>query len=373
MEWQERARRALARVLMAFVLMPAFAHAQVTISDGCFTTDNGSNLVNVTIPPSISFVEGKSMINGEWLYQSRSFEIKYRCFRSRPGTGRVGLQSLKDFGVLRSALRNAGLRMDIIVNGDVSNFWNPDPLISGGKTEYYFGDPYTRDSGEQTMTFVMLLTVSKQITSPLRVFLPPVTAFKLVNDFSGVVDPGVFIATTALRVQYVPRCIGDLVVDNVVSFDTVLTDANDRQLPQAKPFKVITRVNPACPNLDSLILPSEDPRNFFRLPLAVSFEPQGGERMGPLQQTIFLKNTDGKENGLKLRITNADGNNVQFGPLYVDQLGVPFSLSVNNIATELNNNTTVTQAYTAHLEREPTIRLSLGKYNSSVLVKASWY
>lgn len=369
MEWQERVRRVLARVLMAFVLCPAFAHAQTT--NGCFS-DSGS-VVRLDLPPSVSFDLSRQVINGGWLYQSRVYQVKYRCLRNRPGTGQVGLQSLGDYSSIRQALRDAGLSLNIIINGDVINFWNPDPLL-GGKKEYYFGAPYATDTGEQTFTLVLLLLIDHQVTGPLRVFLPSTTSFKLVSDISGVSEPGVFFTTSSTRFQYLPQCIGDLVVDNVVSFDTVLTDTLRPQLPQAKPFQVITRVNPACPDLGPLTRPSTTNLNdFFQLPLAVSFEPQGGERMDLFRRTIFLKNTDGKENGLKLSITNAVGNNVQFGPLFVDQLGMPISLSVNNIATELNNTTSVTQAYTAHLEREPTIGLLLGKYNASVLVKASWY
>ncbi len=105
----------------------------------------------------------------------------------------------------------------------------------------------------------------------------------------------------------------------------------------------------------------------------MAFEPQGGERVDAMQQTLYLKNADGKENGLKLRITNAAGNYVQFGQLFINRLGRPISLSLNNIAAELLNMTSVTQAYTAHLGRGPSIGLSIGTYNTQALVKATGY
>ncbi|OCZ65761.1 hypothetical protein A9G00_15505 [Achromobacter xylosoxidans] len=95
--------------------------------------------------------------------------------------------------------------------------------------------------------------------------------------------------------------------------------------------------------------------------------------MDAMQQTLYLKNIDGKENGLKPRIADAAGNYVQFGQLFVDRLGGPISLSVNNIAAELLNTTSVTQAYTAHLGRGPSIGLSIGTYNTQALVKATGY
>ncbi|MFY2842650.1 hypothetical protein ACOTJF_13225 [Achromobacter ruhlandii] len=374
MQWRQGARRALARVLMAIALMPAFAYGQATPANGCFSSA-GANAVRLEIPPAVTFDLDRQLINGEWLYRSRVYEFNYRCVRNRAGLAQVGLRTLADFSLIRRALRDTGVRLDLIINGDVNRFWNPDPFIPGGSEDYFFGDPYAEDTGERTFTVSMLLIVDRQVTSPLRVFMPSSTAFKLVNDPWGVADPGIFITTSSTRFQYVPRCIGELAVDSVVPFDTVLNTATyNGKLPQAKPFQVITRVNPACPNLDPLIRPEgANANDVFHLPLAVSFEPQGGERMDSMQQTVFLKNADGKENGLKLRITNAAGNNVQFGALFVDRLGMPISLSVNNIATPLLNTTSVTQAYTAHLEREPAIGLSMGKYNTQVLVKASWY
>lgn len=376
MQWQQRARRALARVLMAIALMPAFAYGQAHPANGCFSSA-GANAVRLEIPPSVTFDLDRQLINGEWLYRSRVYEFNYRCYRNRPGINQsqVELRSLFDFAIIRQALRDTGVRLDLIINGDVNKFWNPDPMIPGGAEGYAFGDPYSQDTGERTLTVTMLLIVDRQITSPLRVFMPSTTAFKLINDSWGVADPGIFITTSATRFQYVPRCIGDLAVDSVVPFDTVLnTVTYNGKLPQSKPFQVITRVNPACPNLGSLTRPAgANPNDVFHLPLAVSFEPQGGERMDPMLQTIYLKNTDGKENGLKLRITNAAGSNVQFGTLFVDRLGMPISLSVNNIAAPLMNTTSVAQGYTAHLEREPTIGLVTGKYNTQVLVKATWY
>ncbi|WYX35236.1 hypothetical protein WJ966_28245 [Achromobacter xylosoxidans] len=152
----------------------------------------------------------------------------------------------------------------------------------------------------------------------MRVFLPPTFAFKLVADEAAVADPGIFLNSTASRFQFIPSCIGSVNVDNTVAFDTVLTTSNyNGKLPQAKPFNVMTRINsPACAGLASLTGPpsSDNPLDEFYLRTVVSFLPQGGERTDPTDESIFLRNADGQENGLKLSITNGANQTIKLGP-----------------------------------------------------------
>ncbi|WP_445623271.1 FAD-dependent oxidoreductase [Lactiplantibacillus plantarum] len=56
--------------------------------------------------------------------------------------------------------------------------------------------------------------------------VPGTTVIKLISDFTGTGNPGIFLTTSPTRLQYIPdTCIGDVGVDNLVQFDRVVATA----------------------------------------------------------------------------------------------------------------------------------------------------
>ena len=286
---------------------------------------DGGGIVTFSLPPSISFALDHQFIPGFPIYISSPYEFRYRCTNSPNLTRRAAISILGDFGPIRQALRDASLSVAVVYDSLEKGIWNPDPTAAACSPFFSVDDPYQGDSGERLGRIFLLLYAEKSVTRPLRVFLPPSFAFKLIADETAGGDPGIFLNSTASRFQFIPSCVGAVNVDNTVTFDTVLTTVNyNGKLPQAKPFNVTTRMNsPACPGLEGLTSPpsTNNPLDELYLRTAVTFLPQSGERTDLLDQTIYLKNADGQENGLKLTITNQANQTVTLGALPADDHG----------------------------------------------------
>lgn len=370
-----RIRAWLVGVLTAFLLLPGVGHTQAA-GRGCRLLDGGS-IVTFSLPPSISFALDQQFIPGFPIYISSPYEFRYRCTNSPNLTRRAAISILGDFGPVRQALRDASLSMAVVYDSLEKGIWNPDPTAAVYSPFFSVDDPYQGDSGERLGRIFLLLYAEKSVTRPLRVFLPPSFAFKLIADETAGGDPGIFLNSTASRFQFIPSCVGAVNVDNTVTFDTVLTTVNyNGKLPQAKPFNVTTRMNsPACPGLEGLTSPpsTSNPLDELYLRTAVAFVPQGGERTDLLGQTIFLKNADGQENGLKLTILNEASQTVTLGELPRDDHGTFPSRYNGNLGGLLHGTTlSQTQTYTARLERT-TADLKTGKFSTQVLVKVTWF
>uniref|UniRef100_UPI0035A062A7 hypothetical protein n=1 Tax=Achromobacter insuavis TaxID=1287735 RepID=UPI0035A062A7 len=345
----------IAGLIAAFLLLPGVGYAQAGVR-GCWMID-GSDKVVLNLPPSVSFDIGAQPPAGMMLYRSREYHFRYRCLNNLPGMHRVVITKLADYATVQKAMDDASMELWITYGGVSFNpLWNPDPT-SSSPAQYVVGDPYQGDTGERDGFVMMILNAKKWTHVPLRSYLPPTTAFKLMADDNAVLQPGVFFNTTPTRFQFIPNCIGVVGVDNTVAFDTVLTTASyNGKLPQAKPFNVTMQINSsaACPGLDRLVVApsSSGALDEFFLPTTVSFLPQSGERTDVLDEALFLKNADGQENGLKLTITNAANQKVRFGPVPIDQYGITNARYVGNVGPTLyGTKLSATQAYTAHLER----------------------
>lgn len=360
---------------IACLALPAWAHAQS--ATGCQLLSGGDS-VTFNVPPAVNLSSSNAPISGRILYISHPYEFQYRCTNSSPFPQRVALTVLGDYTPVRQAMRDASLRLDIVNDGDMINMWNPDPEVLGGRLTTTIREPYIGDTGIRSAYIVLILSSTKRVNTPLRVFLPPTSAFKLIADEWAAGSPGIFLNTTASRFQYIPVCVGDVSVDNVVQFDPVLTTVSyNGKLPQSKPFNVITRINqPACAGVDALVKPpsTSNPLDEFLLRLAVSFQLQSGGRIDIDDESLILTNAAGQENGLKLRITNASGQSVKLGPVSLDDHGVPHGYYRNNLAGSLHGSTlSLTQQYTAHLERQPGTVLRTGQYSAQMLVKFHYF
>ncbi|MFY3458143.1 hypothetical protein ACOTJD_15900 [Achromobacter xylosoxidans] len=365
----------LAGFLTACLLLPGLAYAQAG-GRGCKLLDGGSTVV-FNLPPSVSFALDAQYVPGFPMYISRPYEFRYRCVNNASVPQRAAIVILGDYGPIRKALRDASLSLAIVYDRLQEGQWNPDPQEPLFSPYYSVDAPYQGDSGERLGRIMLVLYSKKAVTRPLRVFLPPTFAFKLVADEAAVADPGIFLNSTASRFQFIPSCIGSVNVDNTVAFDTVLTTSNyNGKLPQAKPFNVMTRINsPACAGLASLTGPpsSDNPLDEFYLRTVVSFLPQGGERTDPTDESIFLRNADGQENGLKLSITNGANQTIKLGPPPRDDHGVFPSYYNGNLGGVLHGTMlSHTQTYTAHLERT-SADLKTGRFSTQVVVKVSWF
>lgn len=366
----------IAGLVAVLALLPGLGHAQAGVRE-CKLLDGG-NIVTVNVPPSVSFNLDVAPISGFPLYFSHPYIFDYRCINNAPGMKRAALVLTGDYAPLRQALRDASLTLGIVYVTFADDYWNPDPLGQNYQPFKSVGDPYQGDTGPRKGNIQLFLYATERVKTPRRVFLPATFAFKLVPDELAVDAPGIFINSTASRFQYIPNCVGSVSVDNTLLFDTVLTTANyNGKLPQAKPFNVTVRTNSAaaCPGLDALIRPpdSGNPLDSLFMRTIVTFLPQSGERVDPFDETLFLRNADGQENGLKLTITNAANQTVKFGPVPFDQYGPANVHYVGNVGPILQGVVqSQTATYTAHLERT-SAELKTGKYSAQVLVKVSWF
>ncbi|MCM2574442.1 hypothetical protein NAT65_25415 [Achromobacter xylosoxidans] len=174
--------------------------------------------------------------------------------------------------------------------------------------------------------------------------------------------------------QFTPKCIGDVSVDNVVRFGNVIaTSGYMGTLPQQRPFNVTGRINPACNigNLTFPLIPDNDSTRFVML-LSAQFVLQGPGRIGSDGASIILSNDEGVENGLKMQILDPNNANQ---PVVIRPSAVPPSRDdVGNFGQLVGNNpAAVVHTYMASLMRDEGKELRMGGYSAQVLVRVSYY
>ncbi|MFY2947829.1 hypothetical protein ACOTH1_03900 [Achromobacter ruhlandii] len=143
---------------------------------------DGGGIVTFSLPPSISFALDHQFIPGFPIYISSPYEFRYRCTNSPNLTRRAAISILGDFGPIRQALRDASLSVAVVYDSLEKGIWNPDPTAAACSPFFSVDDPYQGDSGERLGRIFLLLYAEKSVTRPLRVFLPPSFAFKLIAD-----------------------------------------------------------------------------------------------------------------------------------------------------------------------------------------------
>ncbi|MFY1910661.1 hypothetical protein ACOTB6_03840 [Achromobacter xylosoxidans] len=359
----------------AVLALPGLARATVSAtSPGCEAIAG----TTIDLIPSVNFTLGSLPPPGTEIYRTRTFEIDFECYMAdrfgRDLTGTPQLQALGDYTVLNKALNNAGLKLDIIVNGDEANPWTPNLVPSPGVALSEVRDippAYTGASGKRRVTLVARLKVVNDHPPPARYPVPGATVFKISGAFGAGSYPGPYITTTPTRMQFTPACIGDVSVDNLVSFNRVVATAGYMgTLPQQQPFNVTARINPLCSigSLTAPLTPNNEQTRFLML-LSAQFVLQGGGRISSDGKSIILKNDDGAENGLLLQILD-ENLPVTIRPIFVPEQ--PWE--TGNFGQLVGDKPpAAVRTYMASLTPDPGKDIKLGKYSAQVLVRVSYY
>lgn len=363
-------------ILLFSAMLPGYSGAADwdTMATGCTDWNGQPATVWVKLPPSISFVSGQSPAPGSVLYTSPEWhQINYKCKIDSNYSARPTLLRLADaLPLFDQALSDAGLKLQILIEG-VSQPWEPKIY-----SKVNFGPYYKKSTGNQTLKFKIRLVVEKQSTSGFSA-VPSLTAFKVIANNNAIASPGLFLATQAIRIQYVPTCfVNTSLPKNNVDFGPVITTDVDNSFSRSLPFTVRAEVNTGCNggNLGNL----RDPYKIFvngqlkgtyylELPLKVSFLLNNGGIISGDKQSIILNNTDGKKNGLKLKIFDGSNSPVTFGEIIL-----PESSPANKFG-EFNgesNTWNVSNTYNAVLSStgDPVV---IGKYRAQVTVKVEYY
>ncbi|CUI28229.1 Uncharacterised protein [Achromobacter xylosoxidans] len=374
--WRRVCLRASGMLMIACaaaIVFPGLAKAQST---GCRATSS----TVIDLIPSVNFVIENMPPPGIEIYRTKTYVINYDCTLydrfGRPDTGTPQLQALGDYRSLNNALNRAGLRLYIVVNGNESSPWTPNLDPAGGPISEVFplGASYTESTGPRVVTLVAKLVVINQFPSPARYPVPASTMFKISAAYGRGAAPGPFIVSTATRMQFTPKCIGDVSVDNLVRFNNVYATAGYLgSLPQQVPFNVTSRINPLC-SIGSLTRPltPDNAWTQFSMLLSAQFVLQGVGRIDADGKSIILTNEDGEENGLKMQILDASNANQ---PVVIHGSAVPPSRDdVGNFGELVGDKpAAAVHTYLASLTSDGGKELKLGKYSTQVLVKVSYY
>lgn len=353
--------------------LPGLAQAQVR---GC-TSSGGAD---IKLIPSVNFTIGKLPPPGTEIYRTVTYVINYECTYidrlGNPVTATPQLQALGDYATLNRSLNKAGLKLEIIVNGNETSPWSPNLQPGLPISEVYpAGAAYTGSTGPRVLTLIAKLSVINDNPPPARYPVPSGTIFKLVAAYGAGASPGPFITNTPTRMQFVPQCIGDVSVDNLVQFNQVIAMTGYMgTLPQQRPFNVTIRINPSCA-IGSLTTPGtpDNAKTQFLMLLSAQFVLQGPGRIGSDGASIILSNEDGVENGLKMQILDPNNANqpVPILPAPIPQLRDD---TVGNFGQLMGSNpAAAVHTYTASLTPDAGKDLKLGKYSTQVLVKVTYY
>ncbi len=371
-----RMRMAGALILLCAAMMafPGVAKAQ-TARRGC--TSSGG--FQIDLIPSVNFDLGAIPPPGTEIYRTQTYVINYECVNydrmGNPVASIPQLQALADYTALNRSLNNAGLALEIIVNGDEINPWRPNlqPGLPISET-HEAGLPYTGESGPRVVTLIARLKVVNDHPPVARYPVASGTIFKLVAALGAGSSPGPFITHSPTRMQFVPRCIGDVSVDSLVQFGRIMAMKDYMgTLPQQYPFNVSARINPSC-SVGSLTAPAtpDNEQTQFLMLLSAQFILQGPGRIDGDGTSIILRNEDGVENGLKMQILDTE-NASQPVPILPAPVP-PLRDAVGNFGQLAGSNpAAAVHTYTASLTPDAGKELKLGKYSTQVLVKVTYY
>ncbi|EFQ6967389.1 fimbrial protein [Salmonella enterica] len=368
--WSVRTVRSL--MLLLFIT-PLFCPA-VAVADpgyGCGINDPMSGgSVDFTLPTPIVFQQGSLPAVGSVLY-SYTFPVQsFICQAARPNA--LGFQAalaatIKDhyFQDLQNTLAKAGLAMRFrIASSGSSGIWTPNDSSSQfyPVSKVYGKDESHLSTGKQTFTMTVELYVKEQVTRALKIYLPasPAGAIRLIwgAGRDANIYPSIKYNSSAASLWYLPTCIGKVTIPPVVRFNRVYSGATtkdyDGTLPQGQSFTIKAQYNPGCGFPDTTTS-----YNDLDLRLAIKFTPEGPGRVD--NQYIYLKNEEGNENGLRLRIRDMKlSKDAVFGS-YSDIIGL-------NSTSEVSSNT-----FSAELEKAPGATIKTGNFTQRVKVDIDYY
>lgn len=362
----------------AVLVLPGVAKAAVSAtSPGCEALAGAT----IDLIPAVNFSIGALPPIGTEIYRTKTYTIDYQCFMSdrfgKPLAATPQLQALGGYTILNQALTKAGLKLEIIVNGDEAHPWVPNLVPTPGVALSEVRDippGYTGASGPRSVTLVARLKILNDHPPPARYPVPSAVIFKISAAFGAGGYPGPFISNTPTRMQFTPACIGDVSVDNLVRFDNVVAVAGYMgTLPQQQPFRVSTRINPLCPigGLTAPATPDNDQTKFLML-LSAQFVLQGAGRIGSDGASIILSNDDGVENGLRLQILDPNNGNL---PVAILPAPAPVQRWETGNFGELvgDKPAAAVHTYMASLTADAGKDLKIGRYSTQVVVRVSYY
>ncbi|MLU18655.1 hypothetical protein DRK59_16225 [Salmonella enterica subsp. diarizonae] len=359
--------------MLSLLIMPLFcpAVARAAAEFGCGISEplSGGN-INFTLPTPIVFQQGSLPAVGSVLY-SYTFPVQsFICQAARPNA--LGFQAalaatIKDhyFQDLQNTLAKAGLAMRFrIASSGSSGIWTPNDSSSQfyPVSKVYGKDESHLSTGKQTFTMTVELYVKEQVTRALKISLPesPDGAIRLIWGVGKESDiyPSIKYKSTLASLWYLPTCIGKVTIPPVVRFNRVYSGATtkdyDGTLPQGQSFTIKAQYNPGCGFPDTTTS-----YNDLDLRLAIKFTPEGPGRVD--NQYIYLKNEEGNENGLRLRIRDMKlSKDAVFGS-YSDIIGL-------NSTSEVSSNT-----FSAELEKAPGATIKTGNFTQRVKVDIDYY
>lgn len=376
--FRRKNRLSLWLVIICAFALPEYVHATAwdSIASGC-AEQNGTSggTVTLQLPPSVSFAPNNLPPKGEILYTSPTpYTISYKCKPPAGLTLQPALIRLEHFSSLGDALSRAGLKLNILISdssGGGTITWSPSD--AGVKS---FGLSYTSEIS-RTVYLRAQLVVEKTASTGFYV-IPPLTSFKLVVDNGARDKPGIFLATSAVRIQYVPTCFVQTGLGtHNINFGTVLTTDVDNSFSRTLPFTVTASVNKDCdPDVlhegYTVSIPDKPEQTFYlQLPLKVSFILNKGGELSSDNKSILLHNENGDKNGLQLKIASVDGIYMNFN--------APKSAPVNQFGdfhggAGNGGQWNVKQTYNATLSGSSAgDSVKTGKYSAQVTVKVDYY
>lgn len=362
----------------AALVLPGVAKAAVSAtSPGCEALAGAT----IDLIPAVNFSIGALPPIGTEIYRTKTYTVDYQCFMAdrfgKPLAATPQLQALAGYTTLNQALTKAGLKLEIIVNGDEAHPWIPNLVATPGVALSEVRDippAYTGASGLRSVTLVARLKVLNDHPPPARYPVPSAVIFKISAAYGAGGYPGPFISNTPTRMQFTPTCIGDVSVDNLVQFKSVVAmTGNQGNLPQQQPFRISARINPLCPmgGLTVPLTPDNENTRFLML-LSAQFVLQGAGRIDSDGTSIILSNDDGVENGLKMQILDPNNANLPVAILPAPA-PVPRWEAGNFGGLAGDKPAAAVHTYMASLTADAGKVLKVGRYSTQVVVRVSYY
>ncbi|EHV3449371.1 hypothetical protein K0M85_003176 [Salmonella enterica] len=377
--------------LLFFAVLPEFAGATEATSDptGCTGWDGQGGLsVKLGLPPAVSFETGKVLTNETVLYTSPNwYSIQYQCIKSKENAIHFGggpvLKRLADgSALLRQALSDAGLKLQILVNSD-SNVWNPldSEFTEVGSYSYDTGHDYYI-TGQKTLQLkARLVVVDSRKIRPGFYAIPSLSSFKLLAFDGAAFYPGALINTGAVRLQFVPKCFVKTSLSTPdINFGPVITTDVNSSFSLSRGFDVIAGVNESCNggvaylgNLTgsyTIYLNGTPQKTYYlELPLKVSFVLNNGGRVSSDGKSILLyKEGTTDENGLQLKINAPDDGN----PVTFNNTSSPVNKFGEFNGDPDKKTWNIRKEYNAVLSSTGE-QVITGKYKAQVTVKVDYY
>ncbi|EPZ2137636.1 hypothetical protein ACXKEL_002873 [Salmonella enterica] len=308
--------------------------------------------------PNLTFEAGSLPPAGQILYTSPPYTISYQCSTEYASYYKYAptLQKLGDFQAAVTALTNAGLGLNILIQEQ------GQPLVTWGWNDMQYGSghqsfgapiPPNSDNVARTATFRLQLMVIRKIDNAQIVQVPSLSAFSIIPSPSHTAAPAVQITSSPFAIRYMPSNFGYVSLSpSLVSFGHIYTDYPMSGKKVSFSLTAGQRAGVGGPN------------SSFTIPLKATFTVNG-KALTDTGQSAILTTDDGQPNGLKLSLSDTDsGNRLTFAqPLAI---GTLTSASPGVLATPIR------KTYTALLETIPGQPLRTGPFSADVVVTVTY-